>query len=100
MTPEEVKVVAEAAGAEAAKRIALDRESIRELVRETVTQTLVSIGVPMSDPIETQKDMQHLRAWRESMDSMKSKSMLTLLAIAVAGIAAMLWIGFKDLVSK
>lgn len=80
------------------KLTAEQKEELKLLVAESVRETLIQLGISSHDPIEMQKDMQHLREWRKSMDSVKSKSMLTLLTVVVSGMLAALWVGIKSLV--
>ena len=76
----------------------VQKEELRVLVAESVKQTLIQMGIASSDPIEMQKDMLHLREWRKSMETVKSKSVLTLITIALTGSAAALWVGIKELI--
>ena len=76
--------------------VVLTREELRQVVKESVHETLTTIGVDPSNPIEMQKDFQHLREWRESMKTIKNRSMLTIVGVVTTGIIAALWIGFKD----
>jgi hypothetical protein len=88
-------VLAEVAG------MALQADEVREIeqiVAETVRQTLIQLGISTVDPLEMQKDMQHLREWRKSMESIKSKAMLTTLTVFLSGILAAIWLGFRALV--
>lgn len=78
----------------------LTPEEARALIREAVRETFLMLGVKVDDPIEVQKDFQHLRKWRTTTDSIKSKGLLTLVGIAVSGIAAAVWLGFKALLGK
>jgi len=78
----------------------LTPEEARALIREAVRETFLMLGVKVDDPIEVQKDFQHLREWRTTTDSIKSKGLLTLVGIAVSGIAAAAWLGFKALLGK
>jgi hypothetical protein len=76
------------------------KEEVKIIVAESVRQTLMQLGIASNDPIEMQKDMQHLREWRQTMDSVKSKGVITITAMFFTGIAAALWLGFKELVHK
>lgn len=76
------------------------KQELQILIAESVKQTLIQLGITSNDPIEMQKDMQHLREWRKSMDSIRNKSILSLITIAVTGVAAALWIGLKELLAK
>lgn len=78
----------------------LTPEEARALIREAVRETFLMLGVKVDDPIEVQKDFQHLREWRSTTDSIKSKGMLTLVGIAVSSLAAAVWLGLKELFSK
>jgi hypothetical protein len=76
------------------------RDELQTLIAESVKQTLIQLGISSDDPIEMQRDMQHLREWRKSMESVRSKSFLTLMTILLSGVTAMLWLGFKQIVLK
>lgn len=70
---------------------------IKRIVRETVEETLTSLGVDHDDPIEMQKDFQHLRDWRQSVDAVRSKGIMTAFGVLIAGIIGALWVGIKDI---
>lgn len=78
-------------------RIHMSREELRELIRETVQETFTTLGVSIDDPIEAQKDFQHLREWRQTSEAVKSKGILALLGVLVSGMAAAAWLGFKQM---
>lgn len=73
----------------------LSSDETRELIREAVRETFLMLGVKIDDPIEVQKDFQHLRDWRTTTDSIKSKGLMTLMGIIVSGFVAAVWLGFK-----
>lgn len=68
---------------------------IRKIVAETVAETLTRMGIPADDPIEVQKDMQHLRAWRESVSTVKRQGLITAVGILTAGILGLIWMAVK-----
>jgi hypothetical protein len=68
---------------------------VKRIVAETVEQTLLTLGVDTDDPIELQKDLAHLRAWRESMETVRKQSLITAIGIVLAGGAGLLWLGLK-----
>lgn len=76
--------------------VQLTEAQLRSIIRESVQETLVSIGIDAADPIEMQKDFQHLREWRMTTDSVKRKGIMTIVGILVAGGCAALWMGFKN----
>lgn len=76
------------------------RDELERIVAESVRQTLIQLGISTLDPLEMQKDMQHLREWRKSMENIKSKAMITTLTVFLSGLLAALWLGFKDIIGK
>lgn len=68
---------------------------IRKIVAETVKETLMRIGVEADNPLEVQKDMQHLRAWRESVATVKRQSIITAIGIITAGILGLIWLAIR-----
>ncbi|CAB4169269.1 hypothetical protein UFOVP1516_53 [uncultured Caudovirales phage] len=73
----------------------VDYNEQRELIQQTVKETLLSLGLEVDDPIKVQRDFQHLREWRETTEALKSKGLMTLFGIIVAGVLGFMWIGFK-----
>ena len=74
------------------RSIRLTEAELKNVVKETVHETFITLGVDASDPLEMQKDFQHLREWRETSVAVKSKGLMTLVGIIVAGVAAFVWI--------
>lgn len=72
------------------------RKIVHETVQQTVSETLVRLGVEVTDPIEMQKDFQHLRDWRETTNTVKSKALLAMVGLLVSGLAASVWMGLKE----
>lgn len=76
-------------------------EQIAEKAAErAVEETFIRLGINPHDPIEAQKDMLHLREWRLATTAIKSKAILGLVVVLVSGVAAALWIGFKELINR
>lgn len=71
------------------------RRIVHETVQQTVSETMLRLGVQVTDPIEMQKDFQHLRDWRKTTDSVKTKAMLAMVGILISGLAASVWMGIK-----
>jgi hypothetical protein len=74
---------------------AVTEAEIRRIVAETVDQTLTRLGVDTENPIEFQRDLQHLRSWRESVATVKRQSLITAVGILIAGALGLLWLGLK-----
>lgn len=70
-------------------------DTTRKLVQEAVKETLIQIGFDVSNPLDMQRDLQHLREWRVAMTQVKEKSLVTLVGIAISGMAALLYTFIK-----
>lgn len=68
---------------------------IRRIVAHAVDETLTRLGIEADEPIEVQKDMQHLRAWRESIATVKRQGIITAIGILTAGIIGAIWLAIK-----
>lgn len=42
-------------------------------VDKAIRTTLLTLGIDATEPVETQRDMQYLRAWRENSQAMRRK---------------------------
>ena len=82
------------------RTVYLTENEIRAVIAETVNETLTKIGIEHDDPVEMQKDMAHLRAWRTSVNEVRTKSMVTVLTILIAGTLGAIWLGFKASIGK
>lgn len=69
---------------------------IKKIVAETVVETLIRLGVDASNPIEVQKDFQHLRAWRNSSDTVKRQGILTAVGVLTVGILGLIWLAITQ----
>lgn len=72
------------------------RAIAREAAAEAVKEVLLRMGVGVDDPLEVQRDMQHLRDFRKGVESVKTKGVLTIAGIVFSGFAALLFIGLRD----
>jgi len=81
------------------KTITLSESDLKKLVKETVTETLTGLGFDTQHPLAVQHDLQYLRDWRNTTESIRGKAILAAVSIAVVGIISVLWIGFKSLLS-
>ena len=73
----------------------MTEHEVKKIVAEAVAETLLTLGIDTTDPVELQKDMAHLRAWRESVATVKRQSLVTAVGIVIAGVLGLLWLGFK-----
>ncbi len=75
--------------------VQLTEGRLRRIVREGVTEALTTLGVDAGDPLEMQKDFQHLRSWRLATAKIRGKAVLTVVTVVVTGACAALWLGIK-----
>jgi len=59
--------------------------TVNEVVPHVVKETLTSYGIDASNPIEVQKDQQHLRKWRTRLDTAGGRLFLVAL-LAIVGL--------------
>jgi hypothetical protein len=74
-------------------------KSVPAAVEDGVRRALLTIGIDISEPnaiLESQKDFQHLRAFRQSTDAIKRHSLLAMAAITVSGVAGAIWLAIKS----
>ena len=76
------------------------RQASQEAAEQAVESVLIRLGIAAGDPIEMQKDMQHLRAMRLSTEDVKRKGVVTLLTIIIGALITALWVGLKDAVHR
>lgn len=78
-------------------KVTMTRAELKDLLKEAVHDAFTQMGIDVEDPLEMQRDFQHLREWRVAVSAMRTKGMLTILGILITGAAAALWVGFKAL---
>lgn len=80
---------------DALREVLAEQMPRRTVIRQTVHETLAELGVDSEAPMEMQKDFQHLREARTTMEAVRSKGVLTILTFLVTGIVAAIWMGIK-----
>jgi len=75
-------------------------DEVKDLVKEAVRETLLQLGADVDNPREMQADFQAVREWREAYTSVKTKALLSFVAILIGGLVAALWVGFKHYAGK
>jgi len=75
------------------KSIHLSERELRDLVKATVHETLVGMGVEADEPLEMQKDFQHVRELRVATTLVKKKALHVLVGVVVAGALGAIWVG-------
>jgi len=80
--------------------VTLTGPELKKLMQEAVEDAFVKMGIDIADPLEMQRDFQHLREWRVAVAAMRNRGMFTVMTIALAGIAGAMWLGFKIMVQQ
>lgn len=70
-------------------------EIAKQAAKEAVKEVFLTLGIETDDALEVQKDMQHLREWRESAATVKRQSLLTAIGILTAGVLGLVWMAVK-----
>lgn len=70
-------------------------EIAKQAAKEAVKEVFLTLGIETDDALEVQKDMQHLREWRESIATVKRQSLITAIGILVAGALGLVWMAVK-----
>lgn len=76
----------------------ITEQQVEKIVKDTVAQTLAAMGIIIDDPkemLEFRKDVEYMRAWRETIQSGRAVSMKVIFTVFVTGLLAMLWTAFK-----
>lgn len=76
-----------------------DRRELEEIARmaadKAVAEMLVKLGIDTTDPFEMQRDFQHLRSWRVSSETIKTKAVIAAIGILIAGVCGAIWLAIK-----
>ena len=70
---------------------ALVKHTAEETAREVVRHTFITLGIDVANPIEMQADMQHLRAWRNSISTVKRQGLISAMGVIVVGLLGLIW---------
>lgn len=73
-------------------------EIAEQVAKETVREMFLALGVNANDDnaiIAMQKDFAHMRAWRESTETIKRKGLGAAVTVIVTGALGMIWLAFR-----
>lgn len=76
--------------------IHISESDLHRMIESTVETTLVKMGVDYKDPQGMQRDFQHLREWRTTVEAVKKKSIVTLVGTLITGIIALVVMGLNS----
>lgn len=95
-----VEEAAKKAAEQAAQKASMTKEEASTLVAEAVRQTLLQLGVDSTNPLEMQRDFQHLRQWRRAGEDLRGKGMFVLMSIFISGLVGLIVVGIKEWFGK
>ena len=78
---------------------ALVKETAEKTAEEVLRRAFLSMGIDMTTPtgiVAAQADMQHLRAWRTSVETVKRQGLLTAMVIITTGVIGLIWTAIKQ----
>ncbi len=70
-------------------------QAVSEAMDKSMAETLLKLGIDVDEPLELQKDMQHLRAWRQSITTVKKQSLTTAIGVITMGVLGLIWLAIK-----
>lgn len=71
------------------------RKIANEAARATVEEMLLRLGIAADEPLEVQRDFQHLRSWRASIETVKKQGLMTAVGVLTAGVLGLIWMAVK-----
>lgn len=97
MTEDDIRRIIQAAVADAlaAHVVEMIGDDVRAVVKASVEETLLTLGLDTGEPLEVQRDFQHLRSWRQSTDTVKRQGLIAATGIIVTGLLGLVWVAVK-----
>lgn len=72
------------------------KEELEGIIADSVRQTLLSLGISTNDPVDMQRDFSYLRELRTMSESIKKKSILTIVGAVILSVLALIAVGIKN----
>jgi hypothetical protein len=91
---QEAKGILESAAADLLHGDERSQQVAERAAELAISGFFLKLGVDTSDPLAMQKDFAHLRAWRESMDLVKTRGIISAVTVIVTGILGILYAAF------
>jgi hypothetical protein len=70
-------------------------DEIETVVRKAVKDTLLALGFDVCHPLDLQADMQHLRTWRQAVNTVRRQSLITAIGVITAGILGLIYMAIS-----
>ncbi len=77
-------------------QISMSEDEFREVISEAIEQAFTRMGIDNGRPLSMQEDFAYLRKLRKASENIANKSLMTIVGIVVAGLAAAAWVGIRS----
>ena len=74
---------------------ALMKQIAQDAANQAVSRTLLTYGIDPEFPVEFQKDMAHLREWRQRMEKVQEKSLMMVITLVILFFGSAVLVGLK-----
>lgn len=75
-------------------------DELRAVIRATVEETLTSLGIDITNPLETQHDLAYLREFRTTTRALVRRALLVAVGGLVTGAGAVFWLGLRTVLGS
>lgn len=75
-----------------------DRE-LEDIAQRVAVRVLRDLGINADDAFEMRRDFEFVRRWRCTTDSLRGRTLWTVVGTLVAGSLAMIWLGLRSMFS-
>lgn len=82
------------------KNRVLSEQELEDLMERAVSRTLTKLGIDTDHPLEVQRDLQFVRDWRITTESLRGKTIVAAIGIVVAGAMGVFWLGLKAIMAR
>lgn len=77
----------------------LTEGELENLVEKSVNRALRKLGLDTDEPEKLQRNFSRLNEWVETTDTIKRQTLIGTVTLFIAGVGAVLWMGFKQMVN-
>lgn len=82
------------------KNRVLSEQELEDLIERAISRAFTKFGIDTDHPLEVQRDLQFVRDWRTTTESLKGKTIVVAIGIVVAGAMGVFWLGLRAIMSR
>lgn len=79
--------------------ILLTEARLRKIIVDSVHEALTRLGIDAADPLEMQRDMLHLREWRQATSMLQKRGLTVVFTLLMTGLLTAVWLGLKHMLT-